>query len=125
VGARLKEVRGRQTQLEFAARLGLSQAQYNRYETGKRLAPDEVLHKAAAEAGLEPAEMVFGPAPAGSAQTSPYGRAVAELVELLDSESQEDLLFYLKSKTRALSRRRQTKVRQAMAALESLRRQAG
>jgi transcriptional regulator with XRE-family HTH domain len=125
VGARLKAVRGRQTQQEFAARLGLSQAQYNRYETGKRLAPDLVLEKAAEAAGLEPREMVFGPAPAGAGQPSPYAAAVAGLVELLDPESQEDLLYYLKSKTRALSRQRQAKVRQAVEALESLRRQAG
>ncbi|CAO0821682.1 hypothetical protein DFAR_2550016 [Desulfarculales bacterium] len=40
MGERLKQLRDGLTQAEFAQRLGLSQAQYNRYETGKRLLPD-------------------------------------------------------------------------------------
>ncbi len=124
VGARLKELRGGLTQQEYAGRLGLKQAQYNRYETGKRLAPDSVLRRAAELAGITPQELVWGRGAGSETPGSGYGRAVAELVDLMDAESQEDLFLYLKSKARDLSRR-QARLRQALADLEAQLKKAG
>jgi transcriptional regulator with XRE-family HTH domain len=124
VGARLKALRGNRTQAEYAASLGLSQAQYNRYETGKRLAPDAVLTRAAQMAGITPEELLWGSLPAAEG-TPDYARAVAELAALLDAESQEDLYYFLKHKVDDLARRRRRGVRRARAALESLRRKVG
>lgn len=124
VGARLKVLRGGETQQDYAKRLGLSQAQYNRYETGKRLAPDNVLQRAAQAAGITPEQLIWGGAAAGpsSEPAGPsalgYGRAVAQLVELMDSDSQEDLFFYLKAKTQDLQRR-QARMRTALEDLEA------
>ncbi len=123
VGARLKALRAGRTQAEYAASLGLSQAQYNRYETGKRLAPDGVLTRAAQLAGITPEELLWGNLPAEG--TPDYARAVAELAALLDAESQQDLYYFLKHKVDDLARRRRRGVRRARAALESLRRKVG
>lgn len=131
VGERLKELRGGQTQADFAQRLGLSQAQYNRYETGKRLAPDRIIEAVAQRCGLTPQEVVWGPrpapAPASATPTPPgeAGQAVASLLALLDQESLEDLYYFLKRKTEELAKRRHLEVRQAQQALEILKRQAG
>ena len=59
-GRRLKMLRGEHRQNEFAARLGLNQAQYNRYELGKRLAPDTVIQKVADACGLRPEQVIWG-----------------------------------------------------------------
>jgi len=122
VGQRLKALRGNRTQAEFAARLGLSQAQYNRYETGRRLAPDKVLRQVAEVRGLDAQTVIWGDkaAPAGPAETpaSDYAQAIAELVRLLDEESLEDLYYFLQNKTRNLSRHQKQVAKQAQAALE-------
>lgn len=124
VGERLKILRGLRTQTEFAESLGLSQAQYNRYETGKRLAPDRVLELVARECGLQPEEVVWGP-PAETGQApDETGEAVASLVRLLDPESLTDLYYFLKRKTEDLALRRRLEARQAHSALEVLRRRS-
>jgi len=128
VGERLKTLRGGQTQAEFAQRLGLSQAQYNRYETGKRLMPDRVLQAVAQNCGLTPEQVVWGQAPAAQPATPapPEAQeALARLLSLLDQESLDDLYFFLKRKTEDLARRRHLEARQAQEALEILKRQAG
>lgn len=127
VGARLKELRGGQTQEQFAQRLGLSQAQYNRYERGKRLAPDSVLEKAATLLGLAVEDLLWQntPAKVETLAMPDHARAVAELVSELDQQSLEDLYYFLKHKTEDVSRRRQASTRRARAALEALRRKAG
>ncbi len=124
VGERFKTLRGLRTQTEFAASLGLSQAQYNRYETGKRLAPDRVLERVAQECGLRPEEVVWGPAPEAAPDPDETGAAVATLVRLLDPESLADLYFFLKRKTEDLTQRRRLEARQAHSALEVLRRRS-
>jgi transcriptional regulator with XRE-family HTH domain len=129
VGERLKALRGGQTQAEFAQRLGLSQAQYNRYETGKRLAPDRVLLDVAERCGIAPQEVVWGQPPASAPApiapaSSEVSQAVAHLLSLLDPESLEDLYFFLKRKTEDLAKRRHLEARQAQEALEILKRQA-
>ncbi len=125
VGERLRLLRGGQTQTEFAAGLGLDQAQYNRYETGKRLAPDWVIEAAAQARGLKPGQALWG----GDAQAAPeedlgrdpaLARAVAGLLDQLDSEALEDLFYFLKNKTESLARRRRKETREAQAALETL-----
>jgi transcriptional regulator with XRE-family HTH domain len=131
VGERLKELRGGQTQAEFAQRLGLSQAQYNRYETGKRLLPDRLIEAVAARCGIAPEQVVWGhdpsPAPApvpAAPASSEVSQAVARLLALLDPESLEDLYFFLKRKTEDLAKRRHLEASQAQEALEILKRQA-
>lgn len=124
VGERLKTLRGLRTQTEFAESLGLSQTQYHRYETGKRLAPDRVLELVARECGLQPEEVVWGPLAAPGQAPDEAGEAVASLVRLLDPESLTDLYFFLKRKTEDLTQRRRLEARQAHAALEALRRRS-
>ncbi|MFH1057333.1 MAG: helix-turn-helix transcriptional regulator [Pseudomonadota bacterium] len=119
VGERLKHLRGGRTQSEFAEVLGIGQVQYNRYETGKRLAPDRVLERAALACGITPEEVVWGPAPrpAGGGEPADVGAAVASLVRLLDQESLTDLYYFLQRKTEDLTRRRHQEVRQALEVL--------
>lgn len=124
VGERLKTLRGLRTQAEFAAALGLNQVQYNRYETGKRLAPDRVLERVGQECGLRPEEVVWGPAAEAGLAPDETGEAVAALVRLLDPESLTDLYFFLKRKTEDLALRRQLEAKQAHSALEVLRRRS-
>lgn len=125
VGERLRVLRGGSTQAEFAARLGLDQAQYNRYETGKRLAPDWVIEAAAADQGLAAAEALWGrgadqPADPDHAVT----KALTHLLGLLDPEALDDLFFFLKAKTEDLARRRRQEARETQAALDTLRQRA-
>lgn len=126
VGDRLKALRGQQTQAEFAAELGLSQAQYNRYETGKRLPPDRILLQVAQIKGLEPEAVIWGQ----DAATAPAGpqaslaQDIAALVSLLDDQGREDLFFFLKQKTEDLTRRRRREAQEARRALEGIRRLA-
>lgn len=126
VGARLKELRGPLTQQEFASRLGLSQAQYNRYETGKRLAPDSVLERAAAELGLAVDELIWGPsAPAAAPPAeaaSERALAMARFMAELDQDSREDIYLFLKSKAEDVTRRRKASLEKARSALRDLRR---
>ena len=125
VGERLRLLRAAQTQAEFAAGLGMDQAQYNRYETGKRLAPDWVIEAAAQGQGLSPVQALWGREEHGGPgrdQDPALARAVAELLDLLDDEALEDLFYFLKNKTENLARRRRKEVREAQAALEFLRR---
>lgn len=96
VGARLKELRGRKTQAQFAAGLGLSQAQYNRYETGKRLAPDKLLEEVARLCGLSPEEVAFAPGAAAAAADAVD--EVARLAARLDRRGLEDVRLFLKVK---------------------------
>jgi transcriptional regulator with XRE-family HTH domain len=121
-GERLRILRGAATQAEFAARLGLDQAQYNRYETGKRLAPDWVIEAAAADQGLGAAEALWGrgadePLDPDHAVT----KALTHLLGLLDPEALEDLFYFLKAKTEDLARRRRQEAKETQAALETLR----
>ncbi len=123
VGRRLKDLRGELTQTKFAEQMGISQAQYNRYETGKRLAPDRVLREVARLREVTPEEVVWGPSGAG-----PPGDLAAELAKLLvllDPEDRHDLYLYLKVKTEALARRRQREARQAQRLLSSIMDKAG
>lgn len=129
VGQRLKQLRAGQTQAEFAARLGVSLAQYNRYETGKRLAPDWLLLEAAVMAGLSAEELVWGeapPAPAGQAPAAgnELSQAVTRLLGLLDRQSLEDLYYFLKRKTEDVTRRQRQEAHQAQADLEAIRKAA-
>lgn len=123
VGERLKHLRGGRTQSEFAEVLGIGQVQYNRYETGKRLAPDRVLERVAQDSGITPEEVVWGPSPRPAAaaaeggEPADVGAAVASLVRLLDQESLTDLYFFLQRKTEDLNRRRHQEVRQALEVL--------
>ncbi|RJX29237.1 MAG: XRE family transcriptional regulator [Desulfarculus sp.] len=123
VGRRLRELRGERTQKEFAERLALSQAQYNRYETGKRLAPDRVLAAAAAASGLSPEQVVWGEG-APAAEAADLAREIAALVALLDDEAREDLYIFLKSKAQDLARRRRAEARRALKAIEGLKQKA-
>ncbi|MCB2186755.1 MAG: helix-turn-helix domain-containing protein [Deltaproteobacteria bacterium] len=131
VGQRLKELRGAETQADYAARLGLSQAQYNRYETGTRLMPDRLLELAAGLAGLDPEQMVFGPPPpppdppGGLALgLEGLGRELAALVALLPAQDREDLYYFLRAKTEALAQRQQEKNELARQALENIKKLA-
>jgi transcriptional regulator with XRE-family HTH domain len=126
VGQRLKDLRGPLTQAEFAARLGVTQTQYHRYESGKRLAPDRLLEAVAGLAGLTPEQVAWGdalPAPPAAQLPpgDPLGQAVAHLVALLDRQSLEDLYFFLKHKAEDMSARQRRQTKQAQAALETLR----
>ena len=122
MGQRLKSLRGKLTQAEFADRLELSQAQYNRYETGKRLASDKVILRVSEVLGLDADHVVWGektPYQAEETSGSPdFVQAIADLVRLLDDESLEDLYYFLKSKTQDLSRRQRQVAKQAQSALE-------
>ncbi|MFH0809958.1 MAG: XRE family transcriptional regulator [Pseudomonadota bacterium] len=53
IGRQLRRVRGSLSQAEFARALGLKQQQYQRYESGKRIPPDDVLLKVARYANLD------------------------------------------------------------------------
>lgn len=125
LGLRMKELRGQRTQEELAALLGLSQAQYNRYETGKVLAPDPVLERLGKVCGLDPEELVWGGGTAAmpGADGDPSAE-LAVLVRLLDPESREDLYFFLKNKVAELTRRRRREAAQAAETLERLRKKA-
>lgn len=123
VGRRLKELRGGRTQKEFAGLLGLSQAQYNRYETGKRLAPDRVLGQVAELAGLVPEQVVWGGDALGASAEN-TAREIAALVALLDDQAREDLYFFLKNKAETLARQRRAEARRALKAIEGLRQKA-
>ena len=122
VGLRLKELRGGKTQQEYAEGLGLSQAQYNRYETGKRLAPDSLLEAAAFRHGLTPEQLVWESGAPQKPEGPGFAQAVARLVGLLDSRSQEDLFIYLKQKANFS---RQKELLQAAEAMEQAFRKAG
>ena len=125
VGRRLKQLRGERTQKEFADLLGLSQAQYNRYETGKRLAHDKVLAGVAGICGLTPEQVIWGDElPATAAPRAEAARDVAELITLLDDEAREDLFIFLKNKTEALARRRRSEARHALRVLQGLQKKA-
>ena len=119
---RLKKLRGGHTQAEFAELLGLKQAQYNRYETGKRLMPDKLLIMAADIAGASPEE-VFCPEFAAEAHAAPGGPAaeVAVLLEMLEPEDIEDLYYFLKRKTEELAKRRKAEAKRMASALEKMR----
>jgi transcriptional regulator with XRE-family HTH domain len=125
VGRRLRELRGERTQKEFAERLELSQAQYNRYETGKRLAHDKVLTGVAEICGLSPEQVVWGDElPAGAQPQAEAARDVAELIALLDDEAREDLFIFLRNKTEDLARRRRSEARHALRVLQGLKKKA-
>ncbi len=125
VGRRLKELRGGRTQKEFADLLGLSQAQYNRYETGKRLAHDKVLEQVAAVCGLSPEQVVWGDeVPAASQPRLEAARELAALMDLLDEAAREDLFVFLRHKTQDLARQRRAEARQALKALEEFGKKA-
>ncbi len=123
VGQRLKELRGGRTQKEFAGLLGLSQAQYNRYETGKRLAPDRLLAQVADMAGLTPEQVVWGGEASGPSAED-LARDIAALVALLDEQAREDLYFFLKNKAQTLARQRRAEARRALEAIEGLKQKA-
>jgi len=123
VGRRLKHMRGPRTQAQFAAELGLSQAQYNRYETGKRLAPDRVLEQVAEICGVSARQVIWGDEDV--AQADDLARQVALLVEMLEGDDLEDLYWFLKNKIDQLAKRRKDQARQAKQALEELRAKAG
>ena len=119
VGFRLKQLRALRTQAQFAAELGLSQAQYNRYETGKRLAPDRVLEKAAHLCGITVEQIVWENGPPG---TDDLGAQVTTLVDMLAGKDVEDLYFFLKNKVEQAAKRQRS---QASKALEALRTRVG
>ncbi len=125
VGRRLKQLRGERTQKEFADLLGLSQAQYNRYETGKRLAHDKVLAEVAEICGMSPERVIWGDElPAGARPQAEAARDVAELIALLDEEAREDLFIFLKNKTEDLARKRRSEARHALRVLQGLQKKA-
>ncbi len=68
VARQLRRVRGSLTQAEFARLLGIKQQQYSRYESGRRIPPDDVLLKAARYANLDVQAVVGQPilAPEGA-----------------------------------------------------------
>lgn len=121
VGLRLKELRGPVTQTDFAAELGIGQATYNRYETGKRLAPDWVLEAVGAKCGIEPAEVALGTLGSVVDQDE-LVQEVARLAALLDAEGLEDLYLYLEAKVEALLARRKKENRAIRVAMTSLKR---
>lgn len=122
VGRRLKELRGPLTQAEFAAKLGQSQAQYSRYETGERLAPDKVLQAVAGLCSVEVEAVAFGPVQAP--EPGEQVREVAELAGHLDAEGLEDLYFYLKSKVENIRQKRKKEARSLRGSLQGLKRKA-
>ena len=125
VGRRLKELRGGRTQKEFADLLGLSQAQYNRYETGKRLAHDKVLEQVAMVCGLSTGQVVWGDELPAEARTRlEAAREFAALMDLLDDSAKEDIFVFLKHKTQELARKRRAEARQALKALEDFAKKA-
>ncbi len=124
VGQRLKQLRAGRTQVDFARMLGLTQSQYNRYETGKRLAPDEVIERVARVCGITPEEVIWGEQASGP-QHQELVEAVVELVQALDKDSLEDLYFFLKNKVEDLARRRRAQLKRMGEALEKLRLLAG
>jgi transcriptional regulator with XRE-family HTH domain len=131
VGQRLKDLRAGLTQAEFSARLGVTQTQYHRYESGKRLAPDRLLQAVAELMGLTPEQVIWGdqlpppaPAPPQLSPPDPLGQAVTHLVTLLDRQSLEDLYYFLKRKAEDMAARQRKETKQALAALETLRKAA-
>jgi SOS-response transcriptional repressor LexA len=68
VGRHLRRVRGGLSQAEFARLLGLRQQQYSRYESGRRIPPDDVLERAARYANLDVHSLLSQPilAPEGA-----------------------------------------------------------
>lgn len=69
VGKQLRKVRGSLSQAEFARLLGIRQQQYSRYESGRRVPPDDVLLRAARYANLDVQRLLAQPvlAPEGAA----------------------------------------------------------
>jgi SOS-response transcriptional repressor LexA len=71
IGERLRRLRGSLSQVEFSKVLGIAQQQYSRYESGKRIAPDEVLRKAADFAHVDVSQIV-----APAARSVPFSAEV-------------------------------------------------
>ena len=116
VGRKLKELRGFETQQEYARGLGCSQAQYNRYETGKRLAPDGLLEAAAAQQGISPELLLWGGPPSPEEEgRSEFCQAVARLVGLMNAREREDIYLYLRRKAKMS---RQAELERAAKAME-------
>ena len=124
VGRRLKNLRGGYRQNEFAARLGLNQAQYNRYEVGKRLAPDSVIQKVADTCGLDPEQVIWGECYGETQRSRPPLRefvdSVSQMVRLLDTEALFDVFMILKDRARQLETRRKQQVQLAEDAMAKL-----
>ncbi len=129
VGRRFRELRGNFKQYEFARRLGVNQTQYNRYEQGKRLPPDEIIIRVAETCGLEPEQVIWG-----EGYAAPQNRnsdlqslidSLSRLVRLLDAETLEDLYVYLKEKSDHTYKLRRDLLLSAQNALDRIRRETG
>jgi SOS-response transcriptional repressor LexA len=83
VAKQLRKVRGSLTQAEFARLLGIKQQQYSRYESGRRIPPDEVLLKAARYAKIDVQEIV---APEGAGLLGERLRPLAAEVHIVSPE---------------------------------------
>jgi len=86
IGERLRKIRGDVTQAEFSQYLGIAQQQYSRYESGKRIPPDELLLKAAAFAHVDVSQIVAPRGPSG-----PFSAEVRIITPEEAKERLEDL----------------------------------
>jgi SOS-response transcriptional repressor LexA/DNA-binding XRE family transcriptional regulator len=85
VARQLRKVRGSLTQAEFAQLLGIKQQQYSRYESGRRIPPDDVLLKAARYAHID-VQNIVGQSFAGQPMAPDDARMVAERLHPLSPE---------------------------------------
>lgn len=94
IAARLRAVRGEMPQASFAARIGLSQTAWHRYETGKNEMSYAQLHRLCVEFGVS-LDWLFGlggdgakpPAAAPARRGSGPCRECARLWALVDKQS--------------------------------------
>lgn len=63
VGGRIAEARGRMTQAEFAAQLGVHEGTLGRYERGERLPDVEFINALSAHADVSPLWLLYGEGP--------------------------------------------------------------
>ena len=127
LGGRLKQIRGKRKQGDFASRLGINQSQYSRYELGRRLPPDAVILKVAKECGIKPEQVIWGenyaPPPAKPTAISELIDSLSQMVRLLDAANLEELYLFLKIKSETSHRARQDLLKSAGEALLRIRKE--
>lgn len=103
-GKRIKEIRGKTSQPEFASKLGVSLQGYLNYEYGKRVPPGPVLAKLAEISGRSVDWILTGMESGSGAnrvaeRPAPYGldevsRLILDTIKNMDEEGKRDVLRY-------------------------------
>lgn len=84
IGLRIKEIRGKRTQAEFAELLGVDRATLSNYESGRRQPNSEVLKKIAGLGGTTVPRVIFGET---KTKFDSYIQSINESVARLASEN--------------------------------------